>query len=153
MFINLSILLFLYRIFHVREFKLWVIGTGIVLLLWGGTTVSTLALRKSLMVKSIAYKHVLQTMLAIFSCHPIRQFWEIETPNRKCVPELPFFLGLQIPNVVIDLVIIILPLPYLWKLQISLPQRIAISGIFILGGLWVPRNPFYTVMIDDNRCL
>lgn len=37
--INASILMFLYRVFHLLEFKRWVLGTGVVLLFWGTTAV------------------------------------------------------------------------------------------------------------------
>ena len=55
-------------------------------------------------------------------------------PHRNCIDTLHYFLGIQIPNIILDLVIMMLPLPYLWNLHITLSQRIALSGIFTLGG-------------------
>lgn len=54
---------------------------------------------------------------------------------RTCVKALPYFLGVAIPNVTTDVVMLLLPIPWIWKLVISLSQKIALSLIFILGGL------------------
>lgn len=58
-------------------------------------------------------------------------------PHRECIDTLDYFLGVQVPNMILDLIIMILPLPYLWNLHITLSQKIALSGIFILGGFMI----------------
>jgi len=52
-----------------------------------------------------------------------------------CINTLAYFLGIQIPNLLLDLSLMLLPLPWLWRLKIALSHRIALSGIFTLGGL------------------
>lgn len=44
-----------------------------------------------------------------------------------------FYVGGSVPNVVTDLVLVILPLPYVWKLHAPVAQRIVLGGIFALG--------------------
>ena len=46
-----------------------------------------------------------------------------------------FFNGNSIPNIITDAAILILPLPYIWKLQLPLAQKLALSSIFALGVL------------------
>ena len=42
-------------------------------------------------------------------------------------------------NTVLDVAVLVLPMPIIWRLQIPRKQKIVISGIFLLGSLY---NPF-----------
>ena len=75
-----------------------------------------------------------QLLPAIFDCMPIHAFWDVEVP-RTCIESLHYFLGVAIPNVVTDILLLIFPLPWIWKLVMPTSQKIALSGIFLLGGL------------------
>lgn len=46
-----------------------------------------------------------------------------------------FLVGNSIASVIIDLVILIIPLPVLWKLQLKLGKKLLISGVFTGGYL------------------
>ena len=53
-----------------------------------------------------------------------------------CGVELsPFFNGNSIPNIITDGFMVMLPLPYVWQLQLRRSQKIAVGGIFALGAL------------------
>lgn len=52
-----------------------------------------------------------------------------------CMSEVTYLLAVAIPNVVTDIVLIIFPLPILWSLKVTMSHRIALSGIFLIGGL------------------
>lgn len=45
-------------------------------------------------------------------------------------------------NILTDVSILILPIPIVWHLQITKSQKLAVSGIFLMGGLYVfvPEN-------------
>ena len=43
---------------------------------------------------------------------------------------------------VLDIYVVVLPLPMIWKLQITRPEKIAISGMFLLGSLYVQCSPY-----------
>ena len=76
-----------------------------------------------------------QTFAATFQCVPIDSQWHPEKP-RTCVPNID--LGATIIasfNVLTDFVILILPMPLLYKLQRPLREKLSIMGIFLLGGL------------------
>ena len=53
-----------------------------------------------------------------------------------CVSKYKYFLGTAIPEVVTDFVILTMPLPYIWNLQMKLRQKILLSIVFIVGGLY-----------------
>ena len=42
---------------------------------------------------------------------------------------------------VLDIYVVVLPLPMIWNLQITRPEKIAISGVFLLGSLYVQHSP------------
>ncbi|KAI0187898.1 hypothetical protein EV127DRAFT_498586 [Xylaria flabelliformis] len=49
---------------------------------------------------------------------------------------LPMFIATAISNFIIDIGILSVPIPIVWKLKISVKQKIAISGIFLLGAFY-----------------
>lgn len=49
-----------------------------------------------------------------------------------------FYYGLQIPNIVTDAMILFMPMHAVWGLPISRAQKLGLSGIFIVGFLYVP---------------
>lgn len=76
----------------------------------------------------------IQLLPAIFDCMPIHAFWDKEVPG-TCIDSLRYFLGVAIPNVVTDILFLLFPIPWIWKLVLPMSQKIALSGIFLLGGL------------------
>ena len=75
-----------------------------------------------------------QLAVAIFNCNPIDAYWDTQITNKACVTTLHYFLGTQVPNIIMDVAILILPLPYLWKTNISLvSQKIGLLFVFTLG--------------------
>lgn len=46
---------------------------------------------------------------------------------------VPFYFALAGTSIGLDLIIIALPLPVLWKLQLRLKQKIILAGLFTLG--------------------
>lgn len=69
--------------------------------------------------------------LAMFECIPVQAYWQL-TP-RRCINNNVAFLGATISNVVVDIVILLLPLPMLWRLHLDTKRRLALSGVFICG--------------------
>lgn len=76
-----------------------------------------------------------QLLLSIFACHPVSSYWNIENPHRHCIDPEKYLFGSQIPNLLTDIALMILPLPFLWNLQMATSQKISMSVIFTLGSL------------------
>ena len=109
--IKVSALLFYARVFKtVRWFRvaLWIVGAMVVS--W-----------------FIAIECV-----AIFSCIPDRKLWEPTIPGH-CIDTYTSFLGTAAPNVITDFLILLLPLPMLWRLNIGLKHRLGLIFVFMLG--------------------
>ena len=73
-------------------------------------------------------------LVSIFACNPIRGFWDVTIPS-TCIDTRKFFLGNSIPNIIMDVTILGLPMPQVWNLQMSLKQKLLVSVLFLLGGL------------------
>lgn len=71
----------------------------------------------------------------IFQCTPIDKAWKPFMEQGKCIDKNKFFIGNSIPNIVADALIISLPVWEVSKVQVPRSQRVAIAGIFLLGGL------------------
>lgn len=52
-----------------------------------------------------------------------------------CMNLSKFYYGLQIPNIATDAIILVMPMPIVWKLPISKAQKTGLSAIFVLGVL------------------
>ena len=70
----------------------------------------------------------------ILQCNPVERAWDKTVPGH-CINVVKLWLGNAIPNIVTDLVIIVIPLPLVWNLQMRRSQKIAVCGIFLTGGL------------------
>ena len=71
----------------------------------------------------------------VFSCKPIQFFWDKSIPGGTCLNENVVAYGTTGVNIVTDLIVLCLPIPWLWNLQMPLSRKLNVIGIFILGGL------------------
>ncbi|CAL5867485.1 uncharacterized protein PFLUO_LOCUS1704 [Penicillium psychrofluorescens] len=70
-------------------------------------------------------------------CRPVSYYWTqyVDPSGGKCVYNLyPFYIGNAAANVTTDVIILLVPIPMVWKLQMKSTQKLLISGIFMLGG-------------------
>ena len=74
----------------------------------------------------------------LLQCTPVSFFWNKEQPGH-CIPNALITIGMTngVLSFVGDLVILCMPLPMVWKLQIDRKRKIALTGMFLLGGLYV----------------
>ena len=69
-------------------------------------------------------------------CKPISNYWSLAPqlevcPNSTEVPDIIF----GVLNGLGDLFILLLPIPVVWRLQMRRSNKMAVSGIFLLGSL------------------
>ncbi|KAL1596982.1 hypothetical protein SLS60_008564 [Paraconiothyrium brasiliense] len=113
MFLKLSIVALYWRLFGLtKKARIPLLLLGGVIIAWGITI----------------------ALIVIFNCDPIAGSWDLTlATTAKCVDKKSFYVGGSVPNVITDLVLVIMPLPYVWKLHASIAQRIVLGGIFALG--------------------
>ena len=112
LFTKLSILAFYIRTFESRRFRgVALVATGICFIWAIGGMVPT-----------------------IVQCQPIATLWNPNLPGR-CLDLHQLSLGLAISNLLTDILVLCLPIYMVWTLTLSFRNRVAVSIVFIAGGL------------------
>ena len=112
--IKFSILLFYARIFPSRRFRIALWITGSYVMAW----------------------FIWNFFGGIFLCDPPAKAWNSTLPGH-CVDTVKVVLASAAVNISADVIILCLPMYTLWRLQVSRGQKVALTGIFLLGGLLV----------------
>ncbi|PGH03997.1 hypothetical protein AJ79_07230 [Helicocarpus griseus UAMH5409] len=107
---KLSLLMLFYRIFRVSYFKRWAYIIGAFIIAWV----------------------ICITFLFIFICVPVEKVWYPQLPGR-CINQVGTWIANAISTIVTDLAILLLPIASLWRLQLRVMDKIALSFIFGLG--------------------
>ena len=68
-------------------------------------------------------------------CTPVEFNWDKSIPGGSCEHQSAAFLGAAITNLLVDAFIVALPMPMLLGLRMTLQKRLAIAGMFSLGGV------------------
>ncbi|KAL8781985.1 MAG: hypothetical protein Q9213_005750 [Squamulea squamosa] len=112
-FVKLSLLILLYRVFGVNRRFRWALY--FVVGLW-------------------TVYFVIHTPIVIFQCIPVQKAWH---PKMKghCLDLIKLGVSSGYINIVHDFLILVLPIPMVWSLQLSSKMKLAISGIFATGTL------------------
>ncbi|KAI4138787.1 MAG: hypothetical protein L6R39_006608 [Caloplaca ligustica] len=69
---------------------------------------------------------------SILQCTPIARNWDTTTPGR-CLDKLDFARYTAIPNVITGFAMLVLPLPMVWRLNVTFQQKIALTATFLHG--------------------
>jgi hypothetical protein len=69
----------------------------------------------------------------IFNCVPVQAAWDILITDKTCIEVRNIYIGGSVPNVLLDILIVFLPMPYVWRLHAPLGQRLILAGMFVLG--------------------
>ncbi|KAI0471178.1 integral membrane protein [Xylaria cf. heliscus] len=112
-FVKLAILALYWRIFHQNSSIRLPVGILTTLVLMWGIAVF---------------------FLTLLQCIPPRGFWD-KTIEASCnVDSQRFLFAISIPNILIDVTLLSLPVPYVIRLNIAKSQKRAILSMFTLGG-------------------
>ena len=69
----------------------------------------------------------------ILYCIPPDAFWLEDNPSDKCLNHYALEISRSIPHIATDLVMIFVPIPTIYQLQVSRKLRHAIAAMFITG--------------------
>jgi len=70
-----------------------------------------------------------------FQCRPFAYIWDKTIPGGTCVRQIQVYRILSPINAFTGLLILIMPIPEVWKLHAPRGQKLALTGVFLLGGL------------------
>lgn len=68
----------------------------------------------------------------LLQCTPIEKAWK-SSIDGHCIPQWNWFLGTALTSMIIDVIILLMPLPMLWRLHMSKLRKLMITGVFICG--------------------
>jgi hypothetical protein len=77
--------------------------------------------------------YITSWILKIRICAPISAYWHLEMD--KCLDQSAIILGDSIVSTITDAIILVLPLPLTWSLQIPNDRKLRVGGMLAVGGL------------------
>lgn len=109
-----ALLLMYYRIFHLPYFKkaAWIVGAFV----WAWV--------------------VTITFIFVFICVPVQKLWYPQLPGH-CINQVGTWIANAASTILTDLVILLMPLPQIWGLQLRKTEKIGLTLAFCLGFLCV----------------
>ena len=87
------------------------------------------------------------TVFNLFICTPLTDVLNLRPGPRHCISTIPAFIANGALDAITHILILCLPIRYIWALQLRTRARIGVSVIYLLGGLYVPSFPIY---VDRN---
>ena len=110
--IKLSILIFYQRLFITTRFKFVTSVVGGVVLAWWLAVI----------------------LLQILQCRPTEAIWDVSVPA-TCLNPKAYYIGVAVPNIATDIVMLCLPVRMVWRLQISIVNKVGLTITFLTGAL------------------
>ncbi|KAI1325108.1 hypothetical protein F5Y16DRAFT_423327 [Xylariaceae sp. FL0255] len=108
--VKFSILLLYHRIFPEKRFRQVLLCLAALVLSWSLTGFFT----------------------SIFNCYPIEAAWDTSIKG-FCINYAETTLIMGILNIMIDFVLLLTPMPLVWKLHMTTQRKILVSGVFVIG--------------------
>lgn len=81
----------------------------------------------------IAYS-IAQIFGDIFQCIPVSSLWGA-TVAKHCIDYPKLIISMGVVNTITDIVMLALPIPLLWNLNLSLARKRLLTALFLMGGL------------------
>ncbi|KAJ6437531.1 hypothetical protein O9K51_09737 [Purpureocillium lavendulum] len=87
--------------------------------------------------------------IKLFVCWPISAYWHGETD--KCMNQSAIITADAIMSVVSDLVILVLPMPLTWSLQLPKRKRLRVAGLLCAGGIATAFSIYRLALIITDK--
>ncbi|KAJ5781185.1 hypothetical protein N7457_006345 [Penicillium paradoxum] len=87
------------------------------------------------------------------ACRPLPYFWLVytdPTATGVCIDVPTFFFGNGIGAMLIDVIILCMPIPVIYKLQMPLSQKVAVVCILLLGSFVCVASICRIIALQDN---
>lgn len=74
----------------------------------------------------------------IFFCNPVSYYWDKSIEGGWCIENDKYMtesIAVGVLSLVTDLIILAIPIPSVWNLQIKTKQKVAVTSILCVGGV------------------
>lgn len=86
-------------------------------------------------------------VIKIVICTPIASYWDHNIPSKHCLPQRQiFFLDTSLA-LAADLIILIIPIPLTWKLQMHWRRKLRVIALLGLGGIAVGATGYRAYLV------
>lgn len=109
-FSKLSVLLMYTALIPIPSMIRWAQGIGLFIILW----------------------NISNILAAFLICRPLARNWDVTVPG-ICGSQPRFYFSMGMVNIVTDIALIVLPMPYLYALQMSMRKKLMASGMLSVG--------------------
>lgn len=77
------------------------------------------------------------TVVALLAaCRPFSANWgPPDVQQTYCIDKEPIFVWGTLPNVITDAILLVIPLPIVWKLHMATNLKLALTFTFLIGGM------------------
>lgn len=69
----------------------------------------------------------------IFGCSPIQKSWDAAITGGHCINRPAVYMAIAVTNTVSDVVLIIIPIPIVYRLKLPFSQKLGVACIFGVG--------------------
>ncbi|KAL4877067.1 hypothetical protein BJY04DRAFT_210166 [Aspergillus karnatakaensis] len=90
--------------------------------------------------------YTIAEIVKIRMCDPVPAYWTLD-PNASCLDQRAALIADSVISVVSDLLILILPLPLTWSLQMSRNKKLRVIGLLSAGGLATAFSIYRLVLV------
>lgn len=81
-------------------------------------------------------------LLNLFGCTPVSGAWDrLPSAHSVCITGRPFYYYTAVSNIVIDVLLLLLPIPILFRLRLGWRVKLGLVAMFSMGFLFVPPLP------------
>ena len=80
---------------------------------------------------------IANTFGTIFQCRPVSYVWDKSVPGGTCVDFVAFERYSAIPNVITGFIMLVMPIPLIWRLNVSNAAKVALTATFLHGAMYV----------------
>ncbi|KAI9810235.1 MAG: hypothetical protein M1827_006369 [Pycnora praestabilis] len=130
-FSKFSILFFYHRLSPQRYFRMACVGLGTFVFLY------------SLPI----------SLSTVFACRPLSKAWDALVPTDvgTCIDRGAIYIFVASINAATDLMILALPLPMLWKLEMPRKQKLAVGAVFAVGSLLIRLKELHPLLSSPDQ--
>lgn len=82
---------------------------------------------------------------SLASCRPFEARWNLHLYTSNCIDAVRYWQGMSVPNIATDLVMLVLPMPVIWRLNLAKRQKASLTAVFLLGS-WYGLPPFLSIL-------
>ena len=84
----------------------------------------------------ITITFIATALVTTFQCSPIAYQWgqfDGSVADGKCINTLAFYRWMSFPNIVTDVIMLVLPQPMIWRLHTTRSQKLGLTVVFLTG--------------------